>query len=198
MGLETELKFLVNAPRAFRARLRRSGFRPRGRRTLESNWIFDDPRAGLRRHGRLLRLRHSGQRWLLTAKGPRLPGALKRRPEVETPVGDGAACRRLLELLGYQVQMTYRRHRTVWQRASERGEIAWDETPMGIYLEIEGSTAWVRRTARELGLEIAAAEPRSYPELYATRRPKGRSSPARPRPKAAGTRRAGRGDARRG
>jgi adenylate cyclase class 2 len=184
------------------------GFRA-GERKKEANWIFDDAKGSLRRQGRLLRLRQSGGRWLLTVKGPRLPGLLKRRSEAETPLADGPACRRALELLGYQARMIYRRHRTVFERAGEPGEIAWDETPMGVYLEIEGSAAWVRRTAAALGLDPARAEPRSYPELYAAggsekrrattaRPPKARTSPARPRPSAASKRPTARDGVRRG
>jgi predicted adenylyl cyclase CyaB len=165
--MEIELKFRVPDPEPLRARLRQLGFRVHVRRQPEANWIFDDSRASLRRHGRLLRLRQSGTRWLLTVKGPRLPGPLKRRAEAETGVADGPACRCALEALGYHAQLVYRRYRTVFNRAGAAGELAWDETPMGVYLELEGSAAWVRRTAKELGFAAGAAEPRSYPELYA-------------------------------
>jgi adenylate cyclase class IV len=198
--VETELKFRVARPKLVRERLRRLGFHA-GERIREINWIFDDEGGALRRRGRLLRLRQSGERWLRTIKGPWLPGALKRRPEAETAVADGRACRRGLELLGYRVQQIYRRHRTTFGRPGDAGEVAWDDTPLGTYLEIEGTAAWVRRTAGELGLGVEQAEPRSYPELYAanaaTRRPKGRKSPAPARPSAAGKRPTARDDARR-
>ncbi|MGH9394603.1 MAG: class IV adenylate cyclase, partial [Terriglobales bacterium] len=58
-------------------------------------------------------------------------------------------------------------YRTEYQRPGEGGVLAWDETPLGTFIEIEGAPAWVRRTARALALPIAAAEPRSYPEIYA-------------------------------
>src|SRR5690348_5716834 len=105
--VETELQFRVAGPKLARERLRRLGFEAASGGTREINWIFDDERGTLRRQGRLLRLRQSGERWLLTIKGPRMPGVLKRRPEAETAVADGRACRRGLELLGYQVQQVY-------------------------------------------------------------------------------------------
>jgi adenylate cyclase class 2 len=166
--LETELKFPLPRPAPIGRRLRQLGFTIHRPRTREQNWIFGNSRD------RLLRLRRSGRRWLLTAKGPRLAGELKRRAEIEIEVADGPALLRLLTLaLG--VEVTYTRRRTVFTRPRQAGEIAWDETPFGIYLEIEGAAAWVRRTAAALGLEPAQAESRSYPELYATaRRPKAR------------------------
>ncbi|MGH9481675.1 MAG: CYTH domain-containing protein [Terriglobales bacterium] len=164
---EIELKFRPAAPAALRRRLLRLGFRVVCARRREVNWIFDDTGGTLRARGRLLRLRRSGAAWMLTAKGPRRPGPLKRRQERETVVADGAACRKLLELLGYRATLRYRRWRTDFRRRGEAGEVAWDETRLGIFIELEGSARWVRATAAQLGLDPAQAEPRSYPELYA-------------------------------
>ncbi|HET9785021.1 MAG TPA: CYTH domain-containing protein [Terriglobales bacterium] len=162
--LETELKFPLPRPAALRRRLRELGFTIHKPRTREQNWIFG------KSQGNLLRLRRTGRRWLLTAKGPRLPGPLKRRREIEIEAPNGPALLKILTLaLG--VTVTYDRHRTVFTRARQPGEIAWDETPFGVYLEIEGAAAWVRRTAAQLGLSVADAEPRSYPEIYATAHP---------------------------
>ena len=166
MREEIEFKFPVRRPQQLRRQIRALGFRPAGRRTRERNWIFDQ-RGRLRRADALLRLRQRGRRWLLTVKGKRRPGPLKRRPELETAVADGEACRGLLELLGYRSVMCYERFRTLWRHPAEAGELAWDETPFGVYLEIEGTAAWVRRTARGLGFKPGDAETRSYPELYA-------------------------------
>lgn len=179
MPEEIELKFPLAGPRALRARLRRLGFRVSRPRTRETNWLFDDARHSLRAAGKLLRLRRAGPRWLLTAKGPRQPGVLKRRAESQTGVDDGSACRALLELVGWRVVGSYTVVRTLLRKPGEAGEIAWDETPLGPYLEIEGSARWVRHTAAALGLDPRAAEPRSYLELLIARPPKARRSTAR-------------------
>lgn len=182
---EVELKFALAAPRVLRTRLRRLGFRIRRPRTRETNWLFDDARRSLRAAGKLLRLRRAGHLWLLTAKGPRRPGLLKRRAESQTSVANGPACRALLELAGLTVTGSYTVTRTLLHKPGEAGALAWDETARGPYLEIEGSARWVRQTAAALGLSPRAAEPRSYPELLTAARlarpPKARRSKARPR-----------------
>lgn len=167
--MEIELKFPV--PPSFRRHLSPLGFRVVRPPTRVTNWLFDDARGSLRKSGKLLRLRHAGPIWLLTAKGPRLPGVLKRRAEHQTAVADGPATRRLLALAGFQVVGSYSLTRTLLRRPGERGELAWDHTRLGSYLEIEGSAAWVRRTAAQLGLHPADAEPRSYPDLLISARP---------------------------
>ncbi|MGH9413521.1 MAG: class IV adenylate cyclase [Terriglobales bacterium] len=178
MTVEIELKLPIRHPRSLRARLRRLGFLVTRKRTLESNWLFDDARARLRAQGKLLRLRQAGAVCLLTAKGPRQPGLLKRRQEVQTTVADGPACRQLLELAGFAVSGHYQLWRTLLRRPGQTGTIAWDQTRLGPYLEIEGSARWVRHTALTLGLDPAAAEHRSYPDLLMTRPPRGRKSTA--------------------
>lgn len=186
--MEIEAKFFISPPAArgaqrqsmLRARLRRMGWRVALPRRVEINWIFDDGCGSLRARGALLRLRHSGTRWLLTAKGPaRFRGGLKARPEAETTVADGPACRRALALLGYRPRLRYSRYRTTYRQAGRRGELDWDETPMGVYVELEGPAAWVRARARELGLDPAAAETRTYPELYAAYRARAHTRPRR-------------------
>lgn len=165
-GIESEAKFRIRDAAGLRQRLRALGFRVTGRRTFQQNWIWDDAQGSLRRAGRVLRLRRSGRQWRLTAKGPRLAGAIKRRREEEMAVADGPQVLRLLALAGLRPVLTYARWRTRFQRPGESGELDWDETPVGVYLELEGRPAWVRRTAAELGLQLAKAERRSYAEIY--------------------------------
>ncbi|MGH9487313.1 MAG: class IV adenylate cyclase [Terriglobales bacterium] len=180
MPLESELKFLLAAPAALRSRLRVLGFRVSRPRQREQNWLFDDARGSLRAAGKLLRLRRSGRGWLLTAKGPRRPGVLKRRLELQSALADGRACRALLALLGFRPTGSYALTRTLLRRPGDNGELAWDETAKGVYLEIEGSARWVRQTARQLNLTPAQSEPRSYPEILNAHRPRGRKSKERP------------------
>lgn len=162
---EVEVKMPLSDPRRIRRRIRALGYRVATPRRRERNWLFDD-RGRLRIQGRLLRLRQSGGEWSLTYKGPRTPGALKRRREIETVVDDGEACRWLLERIGFREAMRYERYRTTYTAGPDDPELNWDETPMGVYLELEGRGPRIRRMLAQLGLRIEDAEQRSYPELY--------------------------------
>ena len=46
------------------------------------------------------------------------------------------------------------------------GKVLLDETPIGNYLEIEGSPRWIDRTAKLLGFSTADYITRSYGYLY--------------------------------
>jgi adenylate cyclase class 2 len=169
---ETEVKLLVGDPRALRRRLRRLGFRRVRARHFESNYLFDFPDQRLRAARRLLRLRFSGRQRILTFKGvPPHAGEYKTRHEIETSVGDARALREVLEQLGLREGFRYEKYRTIYALHSQRKglkapHICYDETPIGDYLELEGSEEWIDKVARELGYSRKEYITRGYPSLY--------------------------------
>jgi adenylate cyclase class 2 len=60
----------------------------------------------------------------------------------------------------------YEKFRTEYAKVSNQGKILVDETPIGDYLELEGSPRWIDRTARQLGFSKADYITRSYGYLY--------------------------------
>ena len=72
---------------------------------------------------------------------------MKIREELETVVGDGLLLLRVLEELGFRVWFRYQKYREEF--AHEDVIVALDETPVGTFVEIEGSerasTRWPRR-----------------------------------------------------
>ena len=96
-----------------------------------------------------LRVRNDGGRSILTFKGPPLPGAMKLREEHETVAADGSALLTILKSLGFHVWFRYEKFREEF--ASEDVVIAIDETPVGVFVEIEGGEAHIQDTARALG-----------------------------------------------
>jgi adenylate cyclase class IV len=90
-------------------------------------------------------------------------GGLKRRTEIEVAVADAAALRRILGELGLRPSLTYAKTRETWRAG--RIVVAIDELAFGTYCEIEGPARELRRLARELELDFAACEARSYPTL---------------------------------
>jgi adenylate cyclase class 2 len=165
-GVETEIKLRIGSAGDARRLLRVHGFCIAKRRVFESNTIFDTPDLALRRRGNLLRLRQAGTRHILTVKGPPLAGAYKSRAEYESEFSDPAAMAAIFRQLGYTAVFRYEKYRTEYAQAGGGGTVMLDETPIGAFLELEGSPRWIDRTARELGFPPAAYITASYGYLY--------------------------------
>ncbi len=69
----------------------------------------------------------------------------------------------------------YEKHRTVYGRrgsayASGSRQLAYDETPVGNYIELEGPKCWIDEIARQLGYQHEDYITVGYPTLYSMRR----------------------------
>ncbi|GMV97390.1 MAG: class IV adenylate cyclase [Phycisphaerae bacterium] len=167
MPQEIELKLKVAAHDPVRQRLRERGGRPLGR-VVEINRIFDDAGRTLLAGGRGLRVRECldehGRRLraALTYKGPKAPGDVKRREEIEFAIDDPAAAAELLAVLGYTEAVHFEKYRESWRLAG--CEVELDEIPhLGAYVEIEGpDEACIRRVQEDLDLVGAEVVRRSY------------------------------------
>ncbi|MBK9170866.1 MAG: class IV adenylate cyclase [Bryobacterales bacterium] len=167
MKLEIEVKLpFEEPPSAMRRRLRGLGYVPYGRRVFEANTVYDTPDQHLRKSGLLLRLRSVGGTHLLTYKGPAIPGPHKTREEIEVSLNDSAPMAAIWERLGYQPLFRYEKYRTEFHKPRTRGLICLDETPIGNFLELEGTGAWIDRTARALGYPPDRYITESYGALY--------------------------------
>jgi predicted adenylyl cyclase CyaB len=164
--VERELKFACDDLEAVRERLAEVGAERQAAAAFEDNLVFD--RDGeLESAGRVLRLRSDRHGARLTVKGPpRFEEGVKLRDEREISVSDPGAAQSLLEMLGYAVVQRYQKMREEWRLGSV--EAALDHTPIGDYVEFEGSKA--AQVARRCGFEVEAAEPRSYIDIYADHR----------------------------
>ena len=167
MKIEVEIKLrLPDDLTEIRKKLRRLGFRIHKRRAFESNVLFDDTKRRLRKHGKLLRVRRTGKRGLLTFKGPSEQSRYKKRWEIETEFPDGDVIEQILVHVGYHPVFRYEKYRTEYHRRSADGEALLDETPIGNFLELEGRPRWIERTAKLLGFSRADYINRSYGYLY--------------------------------
>lgn len=160
--VEHELKFPCADLDALEALLAELGAELRAPRGFEDNLVFD--RDGeLAAGGRLLRLRLDRHGLRLTFKGPAsFAGGVKSRLEQEVEVPDAQAMCGLLESLGYRVVRRYQKRRGEWTLHGVA--VAIDETPLGGFVEFEGTQA--AAAARRCGFEPEAAERRSYLELW--------------------------------
>lgn len=165
---ETEIKLRVASAAAARRLLAQHAFTITKPRHYERNVILDTPAATLRTKGELLRLRQAAGATVITFKGPGLASAKhKTREEIETTAADFAALAAILERLGLQQGFQYEKYRTEFARPRERGHAVLDETPIGVFLELEGAPAWIDRTARRLGFHEADYILKSYGSLWA-------------------------------
>ncbi len=163
---ETEIKLYVDDLGKTRRRLREEGFRVTRRRFFESNVIFDRDGSSLRKAGGLLRLRETEHACVVTYKGKSTLSKHKSREELETTVGDAAEFRLILERLGYEAIFQYEKFRTELAFEKQHGMATLDETPVGNFMELEGSPNWIDRTARKLGYSPDDYITSSYGALY--------------------------------
>lgn len=176
---EIEAKFRLASREELEARLRDLGACPQAEEH-ESNVLFDDAKGTLRARGGALRIRTVDGRGLLTLKGQAvLRGGVKSRLELESAVESPERVGQILEELGYSPAFVYEKRRTTW-RFPEGGRpvVVVDETPLGLFAEIEGEEAAVRETARQLGISEREFLAESYAALYEAARAK---DPALPR-----------------
>ena len=147
--------------------LKTAGFSVSRRRVLEDNVILDTPDLGVRKRGSVLRVRAAGGRSTLTYKGPgAIGGRHKSREELEIAISDAATALSILENLGFHRVFRYQKYRTEYSQPGARGLVTLDETPIGCYLEVEGSPRWIDRTARKLGFRDEDYITVSYGALY--------------------------------
>jgi adenylate cyclase class 2 len=164
---EIEVKLPVPAAGEGRRLLRAAGFRVSKRRVLEVNTLFDTSRQTLRRAASLLRVRQAGRLGMLTYKGPAAIGKYKDREELEVATSDPGRLAEILARLDFRPVFRYEKYRTEYRRGDEAGLATLDETPVGVYLELEGAPGWIDRNARRLGFRESGYITASYYELYA-------------------------------
>lgn len=162
---ENEIKLAVRDAAWGRRLLRAAGFRVLHPRSFEVNLVYDTPDRRLLGARSLLRVREVKRRGTLTYKGPPDPGPHKTRVEIESNV-EAEAARQILQRVGFVPAFRYEKFRTELQRPGERGVATLDETPIGVYFELEGSPRWVDRTARGLGFTRSDYITASYGTLY--------------------------------
>lgn len=175
---EIEIKLRVNdVPSAIR-KLVALGGSPRGR-VLERNALFDTRELFFMRTGRLLRLRteipassnlvRAGKRSALaTFKAPapmNRRSRYKEKLESEIPISNPERWAAQLRALGFQRGFRYEKYRSSFRLPGVHACL--DETPIGAFLELEGSPAAIDRAARRLGYPPRAYIRATYWDLYA-------------------------------
>jgi len=192
MGKEREIKLRIEDLPALRRALANLGALVVTPRVHELNVVFDTPEFDLAKQQHLLRIRTEtpsasrrktsgvATRARVTFKRP-VPAAgstgkgerrrHKVREEIELEVTDGKSLARIFEGLGMNAWFRYEKLRTTFRLPGSRGwakglVIELDETPIGVFLELEGPAAAIDRAARALGFQSKDYILANYMVLY--------------------------------
>ncbi len=164
--VETEAKIRVESLSAVRRRLTAARARRLHSRTFETNTLYDSSGGALRSTGKAFRLRRYGKDAMVTLKGAATVSAgLKSRVELETSVGSFETFAGILQGVGLLPRFRYEKFREVWMLG--RTTVCLDETPLGAFIEIEGTAPSIHRIARQLGVDRRRFLSDSYPALWA-------------------------------
>ena len=162
--LEQEIKLVYGTPEAARRSIQSAGGRLVVSRRLLDDRLYDTADQTLRRRGEAMRVRRDDGRGILTFKGAAVPSAVKTREEIEVGVADAAVIEAILTALGYRCWFRAQKYREEYDLEACRLMI--DETPIGVFVEIEGDPDAIARTAGALGRSPADYSLESYPRLY--------------------------------
>jgi adenylate cyclase, class 2 len=175
---ETEIKLRIADLPSLVHKLKRLGATQHGR-VLEQNTLYDTSTADFRGRGRLLRLRietparskfarGGARRAILTSKAPipadgrsRYKERLEREVAVESPQRWPLA----LRSIGLRSSFRYEKYRTTFRLPGLHLDL--DETPVGVFLELEGPPRAIDRVARALGFAPSEYMNGTYWDLYA-------------------------------
>ena len=163
---EIEVKIAVPAAAKARALVRERGFRVLRARVFEQNIVLDDDKGSVKGRGLLLRVRSARKVTTVTFKGREVPGIHKRREEREFKASDLEECLAVFENLGFTPSLRYEKYRTEFVRGEEPGHVTLDETPIGVFMELEGPSRWIDQTAKDLGFSRDDYIGLSYARLY--------------------------------
>lgn len=147
--VEREIKLRFSSADEARNAVLACGATPLHGRRLQEDVLLDTDDESLRRRRCVLRVRMENGKSRLTFKGPVQPGLMKVREELETVVGDGSLLLRVLGEIGLHEWFRYQKYREEFAHGDVI--VAIDETPVGTFIEIEGSESGINEMARTLG-----------------------------------------------
>jgi adenylate cyclase class 2 len=162
--LECEVKLRFDSPEAARAAVMAAGATTVTPRRLQSDALFDTAERTLTARSQVLRVRIEDGRSFVTFKSPAEHPTLKLREELETGVVDGERLATILERTGFRTWFRYEKYREEF--ALDEVVIAVDETPVGTFIEIEGSDRGITAAAVALGRGPADYIIDSYRTLF--------------------------------
>jgi adenylate cyclase, class 2 len=147
--IEREIKLSYPSAEDARAALTAVGAEPLEPRRLQDDRLYDTADHRLMSGRSMLRLRRDRDRAVFTYKGAVEPGLTKTREEIETGVASHEDAAALLARLGFMPWFRYQKYREEFRAPGVVAAI--DETPAGVFVEIEGDEAAIVSLAARLG-----------------------------------------------
>jgi adenylate cyclase class 2 len=160
---EREVKLPFATPAAARAAVLALGATPLRGRRLQSDTLFDNGGVLSARRA-VLRVRRDADTAVLTFKNPAEHPTVKLREEIETAIGDAGKVVAILEQIGFVPWFSYEKFREEFTYGD--AIVAIDETPVGTYVEVEGTDAGIAAAAAALGRGPADYVLDSYRTLF--------------------------------
>ena len=171
--VEREIKLSFDSVDAAREAVAALGAVPLRARRLQDDRLLDTSAGRLRADWCTLRVRietpaarAAKSVATLTFKGPPRPDVMKVREEVETGVVDGNVLLEVFERAGFEVWFRYQKYREEFE--CDGTIVAIDETPCGVFVELEGTEAGVTRLAQALGRTPGDYITASYRRVWET------------------------------
>ena len=162
--LEREVKLRYSEPVEAREAILETGARLTRKRRLQQDCLLDPNDGTLKRQNLTLRVRVESEQATVTFKGPPIPSTMKLREELETPVGDGSTVLRMLERIGFTIAFRYEKYREEFRSGDVI--VAIDETPIGTFVELEGSSQGIEALTVQLGRAQSDYITETYYELF--------------------------------
>jgi len=162
--LEREVKLRFESPQAARTAVAATGATPLRPRRLQSDVLFDTEQRVLSARSQVLRVRIEAGHSYVTFKSPAEHPTLKLREELETGVEDGERLVTIFLRSGFRIWFRYQKYREEF--ALDDVIIAVDETPVGTFVEIEGSDLGIVAAVDALGRGPADYIVESYRALF--------------------------------
>jgi adenylate cyclase class 2 len=162
--LEREIKLRFATVDEAREAVLAAGATPLFGRRLQEDALLDTEDEDLRRKRCVLRVRMENGKSRLTYKGPVQQSLVNVREELETVVGDGEALLHVFGQLGLHIWFRYEKYREEFSH--EDVIVAIDETPVGVFVEIEGSEQGIADMTAALGRTPADYIVDSYRSLF--------------------------------
>lgn len=158
---EIEVRFLIKDVASFAESLQRVGAICTHPRYLETNELFDTDEKRLQNNFEVLRLRRDWTQKITYKRAL----TFNIRDEIEFEISDADQARKMMEALGYKCYLLFEKYRSMytWQSA----QITIDETPLGIFVEIEDlSLEYIEEKADFLKLNWDAQVRKSYYKCF--------------------------------